>query len=134
MGHDFLNQLHVQNVKLTVRPALTVISAQSVKMGFIYILESALKTAQNGWNPTITQWSAMILCIVKLANGARGPLAQRKGKHAVSKEGMKQGSEKSYNFLLQRVAHAHIQMRQENVLYKERNARKEKKVEFHHFT
>lgn len=30
-------------------------------MGFIYILESALKTAQNGWNPTITQWSAMIL-------------------------------------------------------------------------
>uniref|UniRef100_A0ACB8GDI4 Uncharacterized protein n=1 Tax=Sphaerodactylus townsendi TaxID=933632 RepID=A0ACB8GDI4_9SAUR len=128
MEHDSLNKLHVQNVSLIVKPALTVISAQSVKLGFTYILESALKTARNGWNPTITQWSAMKLCIVKLVNGARGALAQRKGKHAVSKEGMKQGSEKSYNFLLQRGAHAHIQVRQENVLYKEKDARKEKKM------
>lgn len=82
----------------------------------------------------------MLQCIVKLVNGARGAIVQRKGKHVVSeegmkqgKEGMKQGPEKSYNFLLQRVAHAHIQVRQENVLYKERNARKEEKVEVRHF-
>ncbi|KAG8147717.1 hypothetical protein E2320_022630, partial [Naja naja] len=115
------------NVKLIVKPALIKISVRNVKMDFTYTLESALKTALTGWNRTITLWNAMILCIVKLMNGASGVLAQRMEKHVVSKGEMKQGSEKSYSFLQQRANYAHIQMKQEHVLYKKRIARKEEK-------
>ncbi|KAJ6660128.1 hypothetical protein lerEdw1_018055, partial [Lerista edwardsae] len=150
------------DVKRTVTPASIAISAQSVKMGFTYTVESALKTALNGWSPTITLWNATILvskpwllasegqlrvlptckttepihlisllqCIVKLVNGANGAIVQRKGKHVASKEEMKQGSEKSCNFLTQRATHVHIRLRPENVLYKKRNAREENKVLF----
>lgn len=48
-----------QNVKLTVIPASPETSAQSVKVGFTYTVESALKSAPTGWKPTITRWSAL---------------------------------------------------------------------------
>ena len=48
-----------QNVKLTVIPASPETSAQSVKVGFTYTVESALKSALMGWKPTITRWSAL---------------------------------------------------------------------------
>lgn len=70
----------------------------------------------------------LLQCIAELLNGVHGALVQRKGKHVVSKEEMKQGLEKSYNFLLQRAIHARIQMRQENVLYEKRNATGQKRV------
>lgn len=50
-----------QNVKLIVIPASPEASAQSVKVGFTYTVESALKSALMGWKPTTTQWSALVL-------------------------------------------------------------------------
>lgn len=50
-----------QNVKLTVIPASPETSAQSVKVGFTYTVESALKSALMGWKPTTTRWSALAL-------------------------------------------------------------------------
>lgn len=50
-----------QNVKLIVIPASPETSAQSVKVGFTYTVESALKSALMGWKPTTTQWSALVL-------------------------------------------------------------------------
>lgn len=73
---------------------------------------------------------SLLQCIVKLVNGVNGAVAQRKGEHAVSKEGMKRGSEKSFSFLIQRATPVHIQLRPENVWYRRRNARKENKVLF----
>uniref|UniRef100_A0A8C6VQS1 R-spondin 3 n=1 Tax=Naja naja TaxID=35670 RepID=A0A8C6VQS1_NAJNA len=52
----------------------------------------------------------------------------KNGKACGFKREMKQGSEKSYSFLQQRANYAHIQMKQEHVLYKKRIARKEEKV------
>ncbi|KAG8123869.1 hypothetical protein E2320_019167, partial [Naja naja] len=49
----------------------------------------------------------------------------KNGKACGFKREMKQGSEKSYSFLQQRANYAHIQMKQEHVLYKKRIARKE---------
>lgn len=48
-----------QNVKLTVKPASPETSAQSVKVGFTYTVESALKSALMGWKQIITRWSAL---------------------------------------------------------------------------
>lgn len=89
MGHGILTLTSVQNVKLIVIPASPETSAQSVKVGFTYTVESALKSALMGWKPTTTQWSALVLCTVKLVSGVHGALAQRKEKHVVSKEEMK---------------------------------------------
>lgn len=108
-------------------PASPKISAQSVKVGFTYITESALKTALRGWNPTITRWSAPVLCTVKLVSGVHGAPAQRKAKHVASREEMKQESEKSYSILQHRATHAQLPAKTENVLYKERDVRRKEK-------
>lgn len=57
----FLSFFLFQNAKLTVIPASTKISAQSVKVDFTYTLESALTIAQKGWKPTTIPWSASVL-------------------------------------------------------------------------
>lgn len=67
------------------------------------------------------------MCIVKLVSGVHGAPAQRKEKHVASREEMKQESEKLYSILQHRAIRAQLQVKTENVLYKERDVRRKEK-------
>lgn len=68
-------------------------------------------------------------CTVRPVNGALGVHAQRKEKHAASKEELKHGSEKSYSIRQQRVTCVPPPVSQGSVQSKGRSVRRENEVQ-----